>query len=74
MFVVALLSPKLMLKVSVFICLISTTIISMEGSRSANFLYVGASFFGFAISWAFGAGYAWTAEHMDVVVSFFEES
>ena len=68
MFVVTLILPKLMLVMSVTVCLISTILISVEGGQTANYLFAGAGLYGFGASWLYGSGVAWTAEHMDVVV------
>ena len=53
---------------SVVVCLVATVLISAEGGETANFLFAGAALYGFGASWMYGAGVAWTAEHMDVVV------
>lgn len=66
-FVINVIPPKLMLKSSIFLCLLSTILLSWQGDNSANFLFAAAAFFGFAVSWQFGAGFSWTSEHMDVV-------
>jgi hypothetical protein len=68
MIVVTMVLPKRMLAMSVTVCLISTILISVEGGQTANYLFAGASLYGFGASWLYGSGVAWTAEHMDVVV------
>ena len=68
MIVVTLLLPKLMLSMSIVVCLVATLLISFEGGQTANYLFAGAALYGFAVSWQYGSGVAWTTEHMDVVV------
>ena len=68
MIVVMVIKPKWMLIASISVCLISTTLISFEGNQSSFYLFTGAALYGIAISWHFGAGVAWIAEHMDIVV------
>jgi hypothetical protein len=69
MIVVLVIKPKLMLITSISVCLISTTLIAFEGDHNSLYLFTGAALYGLAISWHFGAGVAWTAENMDIVVS-----
>lgn len=68
MIVVLFLRPKTMMLISVAVCLMSTILISFEGDESAIYLFSGTAIYGLAISWHYGAGVAWTAEHMDIVV------
>ena len=68
MIIVTLIIPKVMMVLSVTVCLVATLLISFEGGETANYLFAGAALYGFAISWHYGAGVSWTAEHMDVVV------
>ena len=68
MIIVTLIVPKLMIVLSVMVCLVATLLISFEGGETANYLFAGAALYGFAISWHYGSGVSWTAEHMDVVV------
>ncbi len=60
-------SPKMMIKTSILICLICTVGLSAEADSSANLLYVCAAMFGMSVSWQYGAGFSWAAENMDVV-------
>ena len=69
MFVVAVMVPKRMLVMSVLVCLAANILISVEGGQTANLLFLSAGLYGFGASWLYGSGVAWTAEHMDVVVS-----
>lgn len=67
MIIVTLIVPKLMLTFSVTVCLIATILIAVEGGETSTYLYTGAALYGFAVSWQYGSGVAWTAEHMDIV-------
>ena len=64
---VKLMRPKLMLKLSLALCAISTTILSLKADDSSNLLYACTALFGFAISWQFGSAFSWSAQFMDVV-------
>ena len=63
------LPPASLLKLSLCISLSAAFVIALGADKNALLLYVCAGIFGFSFSWAYGALYLWTAEHMDVVVS-----
>ena len=66
-FVVSLVSPKTMIRVSLILCTLSTLLLSIEAEKSSTLLFVSASIYGFAISWQYASAYSWTAENIDVV-------
>ena len=61
------LKPKLMLKISLILCLMATTLLSLESDQSPTLLYICAAIFGFAVSWQFASTFSWIALHMDLV-------
>lgn len=70
MFVAHIAPPKLMLKMSLIMCLFSSIVISIFASESQLILVGCAGFYGFAISWQLGAAYSWAAKYLDVVVCY----
>ena len=71
MFVVGRLSPKRMLQLSTFGCLVAAVVTAAAADKFVTLFYASALVFGFAVSWQFGAAYSWVSEHLDVVVSWF---